>query len=207
VIGKGLYFLAFWGMRMLRNLFLFLFILATGLIGGGWSQEADAFSASGLTVKDSRAPQELIKQRDSIYSYVLYLDDNATKPSPLDQLKAAILRHAVSPETIRLDVDDLRVMDFFPNRLHAGLIVRGGIAQADAKAARNLSLPNDQDVAVCIFSGHINGVPIQEAAYSPYKLGFMAVMVHSNKHFRAAVSDSIDQVAIKILKAASIETN
>jgi hypothetical protein len=70
--------------------------LATGLIGGGWSQEADAFSASGLTVKDSRTPQELIEQRDSIYSYVLYLDDNATKSSPLDQLEAAILRHAVS---------------------------------------------------------------------------------------------------------------
>lgn len=188
---------------MLRNLFLLIFVLTTGLTG--WSQKADAFGASELTVKDSRAPQGLIKQRDSIYSYVLYLDDNATKPSPLDQLKAAILRHAVSPDAIRLDVDDLRIMDFFPHRLHAGLIVGGSIAQADAKAARNLSLPDNQDVAVCIFSGRLNGVPIQEAAYSPYKLGFMAVMVHGNKHFRAAVSDSIDQVAIKILKAASLE--
>jgi hypothetical protein len=110
----------------------------------------------------------------------------------------------------------MRVIDFFPVRLNAGMPT-GGVAaviserlvdsRTDWSIIDAIGISEEVDSVICLLAGTVNGREISVAAHAPYKLGGGA-MVRSNENFKAAVTSSIDQVAQKIvdLEAAAQAT-
>ena len=106
-----------------------------------------------------------------------------------------------------LVISEMRIVDFFPARLNAGL---PGGALGSAISDRLVDSKTDwsivdaigvnpaEDSVICLLAGTVNGRAISVATHTPYKLGAGA-MVRSNKNFIAAVTNSIDQAAQKIV--------
>jgi hypothetical protein len=169
---------------------------------------------AAVTIVDQRSEESLTGRRSSVFSAIAFLPEKAVKPAPVVQLQDALSRRATGP--LALVISEMRVIDFFPVRLNAGMPT-GGIAsviserlvdsRTDWSLIDAIGLSEEEDSVICLLAGTVNGREISVAAHSPYKLGGGA-MVRSNENFKAAVTSSIDQVAQKIvdLEAAAQAT-
>jgi hypothetical protein len=171
------------------------------LIALAWSVAAMA----SVTITDARPISDKEDHRDSVFSAMVVLADKAIKPDALSQLQAALDSRSSSKDST-LVISDLRVVDVFPRRAKAGgqgrvqnALMQGLVdSHTDWSVLGNLQVPEDQDSVVCLLSGTLDGVQKRAAAFSPYKLGGMSIMVHSDKHFRAAVTDCIGKLASQL---------
>ena len=72
-----------------------------------------------VTIVDQRSAESLKSRRDSAFSAIAFLPEKAVQPAPLVQLQDALSRRATEP--LALVISEMRVIDFFPARLNAGL--------------------------------------------------------------------------------------
>jgi hypothetical protein len=100
----------------------------------------------------------------------------------------------------------MRVIDFFPARLRAGMPsgALGSVigdrlvdSRTDWSVIDAIGITGEVDSVICLLAGTVNGKDITFAAHAPYKLG-RGAMVRSNVNFKAAVTSSIEQVAQQI---------
>lgn len=185
-----------------------------GLVVLGASAQAGAAAAGKVSVTDLRTAMQKQARRDSSFSALYFLADRTVKPDAVGQLRGALERHLAVPGDLDVELRELVVVDFFPHRLGSGpaggvsnLITRNLMdARTDWSFVQQMHLPVDQDSVVCLASGTVNGAAARAAAHVPYHLKGFAVMVHSNKGFRGAVSGCIDQLAVNLLAPAAIVT-
>lgn len=180
-----------------------------GLVVLGASAQASAAAAGTVSVTDLRTATQKQARRDSSFSALYFLADRTVKPDAVGQLRDALGRHLSAPGDLEVALRELVVVDFFPHRLGAGpaggvsnLITRNLMdAKTDWSFVQEMHLPVDRDSVVCLASGTMNGAAVKAAAHVPYQLKGFAVMVHSNKGFRGAVSECFDQLAMQLLAA------
>lgn len=185
-----------------------------GLIVLGGSTQASAAAAGRVSIKDLRTAAQKQARRDSNFSALYFLADKTVKPDAVGQLRDAFARHLSAAGDLDVELNELAVVDFFPHRLGSGPV--GGVsslitrhlmdARTDWSFVQDMHVPVDQDSVVCAASGTMNGTAARAAAYVPYRLKGFAVMVHSNKGFRSAVSECFDQLAVKLLAPAAVAT-
>ncbi|MGN2241877.1 hypothetical protein ACFWZU_00050 [Frateuria sp. GZRR33] len=178
-----------------------------GLAAWGASTQAVAAAAGRVSVNDLRTVAQKQARRDSNFSALYFLADKTVKPDAVGQLRDALGRHLAASGDLDVELRELAVIDFFPHRLGSG--PAGGIsnlitrhlmdARTDWSFVQDMHVPVDQDSVVCVASGTVNGAPAKAAAFVPYRLKGFAVMVHSNRGFRDAVSGCFDDLAIKLL--------
>lgn len=184
--------------------------------GLGWilfAASAQAGAAEGkVSVNDLRTAAQKEARRDSNFSALFFLADKTIKPGAVGQLRDALERRWSAAADLHVDLRELAVVDFFPHRLGAGpngivpnLITRHLMdARTDWSFVEQMHVPADQDSVVCVVSGTLNGVEAKASAFVPYQLKGFAVMVHSDKGFRAAVSECFDQLAVKLVAPAAV---
>jgi hypothetical protein len=161
--------------------------------------------AAKVTVVDERSTESLKSRRDSPFSAIAFLPEKAVQPAPLVQLQDALSRRATEP--IAVVVSEMRVIDFFPARLKAGMPA-GALGAAisdrlvesktDWSIVDAIGVSAEMDSVICLLAGTINNAEHSFAAHAPYKLG-RGAMVRSNENFKAAVTNCIDQVAQQIV--------
>jgi hypothetical protein len=158
-----------------------------------------------VTVVDQRSAASFESRRAGPFSAIAFLPEKAVKPGPIEQLQDALSRQATQP--ISLVISEMRVIDFFPARLNAGM--PGGLlgaaiserlveSRTDWSMIDAMGITGDIDSVICLLAGTLNGTEVSFAANTPYKLG-RGAMVRSNENFKAAVTSSIDQVAQQIV--------
>lgn len=179
-----------------------------GLAALGASAHAGTEVARKATVHDLRTPAQKQARRDSNFSAIYFLADKTVKPDAIGQLQEALGRHLTgNAGNLDVEIRELAVVDFFPHRLRAGpvgivpnLITRNLMdAQTDWSFVQDMHVPDNQDSVICLASGTVNGAAAKASAYVSYRLNGFAVMVHSNKGFRSAVSECLDHLASKLL--------
>lgn len=178
------------------------------------SAQVSAATAGRVTVHDLRTPAQKEARRDSNFSALYFLADKTIKPDAIGQLQEALQRHT-SAGDLNVEVRELAVVDFFPHRLGSGpagfvpnLITRSLMdGKTDWTFVQDMHVPTDQDSVICVASGAINGAAAKASAYVPYQLKGFAVMVHSNKGFRGAVSACFEQIAPRLLDSAKVATS
>jgi len=162
-----------------------------------------------VTIVDERSADSLKSRRGSAFSAIAFLPEKAVDPPPLVQLQDALDKRATQP--LALVVSEMRVIDFFPARLNAGLpggAIGGAIrdqlvdSKTDWSLIDALGISAEEDAVICLLAASVNGKEISFAAHAPYVLG-RGAMVRSNANFKAAVTSSIDQVAQKIVDFAA----
>lgn len=177
--------------------------------------QAGAATAGKVTVHDLRTPAQKEARRDSNFSALYFLADKTIKPEAMGQLQEALQRHTDGTGDLDVEVRELAVVDFFPHRLGAGpaglvpnLIARGLMdGKTDWSFVQDMHVPTDRDSVICVASGTVNGAAAKASAYVPYQLKGFAVMVHSNKGFRSAVSECFEDLAAKLLGSAKVAPN
>jgi hypothetical protein len=163
-----------------------------------------------VTVVDQRSAASFESRRAGPFSAIAFLPEKAVKPAPVEQLQDALSRRATQP--ISLVISEMRVIDFFPARLNAGL--PGGLigeaiserlveSSTDWSMVDAMGITGDTDSVICLLAGTLNGIEVSFAAHTPYKLG-RGAMVRSNENFKAAVTNSIDQVAQQVVARISV---
>ena len=183
-----------------------------GLVALGASAPAGAAVTGRVTVHDLRTSAQKQARRDSNFSALYFLADKTIKPDAIGQLRDALGRHLAGAADLDVELRELAVVDFFPHRLGAGpagivpnLITRNLMdAKTDWSFVQDMQVPADQDSVVCLASGAVNGAAAKASAYVPYRLQGFAMMVHSNKGFRSAVSECLDDLAEKLLAPAAV---
>jgi hypothetical protein len=166
-------------------------------------------SAAQVTVSDQRSPESLEGRRDSNFSAIAFLPEKNVKPAPVSQLQDALSKRADHP--ISLVISEMRVIDYFPKRIKAGpsgwlnnAIMKSLVnSKTDWSFVQDLGISNEEDSVICILAGTVDGKEIKVAAHSPYTLGGFSVMVRSDKNFKAAVTSSIDKVALQIVEQST----
>ena len=158
-----------------------------------------------VTVVDQRSAASFESRRAGPFSAIAFLPEKAVKPGPVEQLQEALSRRATQP--ISLAISEMRVIDFFPARLNAGMpggLLGAAISERLVESSTDWSMidamgiTGDTDSVICLLAGTLNGTEASFAAHTPYKLG-RGAMVRSNENFKAAVTSSIDQVAQQIV--------
>jgi hypothetical protein len=166
-------------------------------------------AAVEVSVADQRSAASLESKRAGPFSPIAFLPEKAVKPGPVEQLKEALSRRATQP--ISLVISEMRVIDYFPARLNVGMpggFVGAAIGESLVESSTDWSmvdaigLTNDTDSVICLLAGTLNGTQVSFAAHTPYKLG-RGAMVRSNENFKAAVTNSIDQVAQQIVATSA----
>lgn len=202
-------------MMMKRGMFARAWIWAAlGWVVLGASAQASAAGAGKVTIDDLRTAAQKHARRDSSFSALYFLADKTIKPDAVGQLRDALGRHLSTPGDLDVGLRELAVVDFFPHRLGVGPggIVPGLIsrhlmdARTDWSFVQDMHVPTDRDSVICVASGTVNGTAAKAAAYVPYRLRGFALMVHSNKGFRSAVAECLDQLAVKLLAPAAVAT-
>jgi len=186
-----------------------------GLVALGASAQVGAEVAGRVAVHDLRTPAQKQARRDSNFSALYFLADKTIKPDAIGQLQGDLERHLTAAAELDVEVRELAVVDFFPHRLGAGpagmvpnLITRHLMdAKTDWSFVQGMHVPADQDSVICVASGTVNGATAKAAAHVPYRLQGFAVMVHSNKGFRAAVSECLDDLAAKLLAPGPVTSH
>jgi hypothetical protein len=158
-----------------------------------------------ITIVDQRSADSLKSRRSSVFSAIAFLPEKAVTPPPLEQLRNALTTRATQP--LSLVVSEMRVIDFFPARLNAGM-PGGAIGSAiseqlvDSKTDWSLidalGLSAEEDSVICVLAVTVDDKQVSFAAHASYDLG-RGAMVRSNANFKAAVTSSIDQVAQKLI--------
>ena len=186
-------------MNWLWAALLGVFLVSTGA--------ASAQQPPTVPVRDNRSAEQREAHRDSAFSPISVLGEGLLEPSALDQFVKALSESA--PQTDRLDivVDEFALMDFFPRRLQASLEAAGGgslVGQLflglvsprfDPRIFEQLGVPPDGEAVICIFSGSVNGQPVQVAAFAEYRTSVMTMLVRRSRAFRTAATEAITRAA------------
>src|SRR5262245_9407116 len=113
-----------------------------------------------VTIVDQRGAESLKARRGSAFSAIAFLPEKAVEPAPVVQLQEALSRRATAP--IALVISEMRVIDFFPARLRAGM-PGGAIGDAisdslvdsktDWSIVDAIGITGEVDSVICLLAG------------------------------------------------------
>jgi hypothetical protein len=160
-----------------------------------------------VTMEDQRTEEGRKHFRASSFSAISFIGDKGLKAPPVEKLRTALSKRTTQP--LAVVVTELRMVDFFPARLKAGLpggVVGTAITESLVNSKTDWSLVNDlgltdkTDAILCLFAGTVNGKEIKVATFAPYKISLFAVRVNTQKEYLAAVESVYEQAAQKIVE-------
>jgi hypothetical protein len=169
--------------------------------GGAYAQDT-----SRVTMDDQRTEEGRKHFRASTFSAIAFIGDKGLKAPPVEKLRTALSKRTTQP--LAVVVTELRVADFFPVRLKAGLpggLVGNAISEGLVNSKTDWSFVNDigltdkTDAILCLFAGTVNGKDIKVATFAPYKISLFAVRVNTQKEYVAAIESVYEQAAQKIV--------
>ena len=155
-----------------------------------------------VTIADKRDPATFEGSGDPDVTPLVVLPNDDVKPAAMEQLMDVLNDTAKAPVTVV--VTELRVLDYFPERFEDK--VDPSVMASDAAdwaLVKELKVPTDKNSIVCVFAGTVNGKPFKFTAQRAYDLGFMTIGVRGDKHYRAAVKETIDDVAGQMMALAA----
>jgi hypothetical protein len=163
-----------------------------------------------VVIDDGRTAAQKKNFRESFRSPIAVLGDRAVKPAPVEQLRAALTRHAGDEADVAVVLIELRVVDYFPERLsaggglgliHAAVFDSGVERYTDWNLVEEAGIQPGVDTIAVVLVATIDGKEVRVAASRPYEIGG-AAFVRRSEGFRTALAESIDEVAAKALAAA-----
>lgn len=188
---------------MLRTLTLntFLVVLSVMLMSCASTIELDAVTLSNnakLTVVDSRSQEQRIYRRDGVLSPIQYFGDEDFSAPPLTKF-SNLLRNSLPAGSYTLEVNQFRVIDVFPHRLHAG--ISGGLAGVLGPigyAAAVDTSPIKGDNITCMIAGKSDSKSISSSSIHDYKISAFAGAVKNDSAFKTAVEACLKDLAQKV---------
>lgn len=160
------------------------------------------YNKQRVTVVDNRSELQKAPRSDSLMSVFRYIGDKQVTPPALEILKSKLVKYLPDSTPIHIEVSDLSVIDYFPNRLGFG--TKGVLAWALTSSAtdwdfvESLGLSKAGDSIVCVFIGKINGKKIEAATYSTYDISAFAGLVVNDPSFKKHAAIAIDTLALRI---------
>jgi hypothetical protein len=162
-----------------------------------------------ISVDDKRPPDSRRERRDSAFSAIAMVGDENINPPALVLLQASLQKHSSGRRKLNLVIDEFRIIDYFPVRIHAGLPTAGLLtkliteyliqSKTDWSIVEAENIPSTSDSILCLFAGAINGRQVKIVRHSPYHTSPFAGAIRHTGEFQNAVVESIDKVAIALL--------
>lgn len=165
---------------------------------------------ANVVVVDKRQPAQLQRRHDALFSAVIFLEDARFTPRALDLYSAALAKADGQRTKFELEIQEFRIVDFYPVRLGAGgqgalgpLIFETLIDKnTDWAFVNDLRLTRTSDAIACIAIGKLNGAPFKLAVSEPYRISPFAGLVYNDPDFRRALDRVIEMAAAESLRQA-----
>jgi hypothetical protein len=190
---------------MKNRAFFAAFALATSFSAWSITIELDKLAADStrtVAVADKRSAEEKVYHRDGIRSPVQYFGDKDFASPPLDQF-AQLLGSKLPPGSHELEVGKFRIIDIFPQRLHAATAgaMAGALGALGYTAFFHDPDNITQDNITCLVEGALAGKPVSVSVSVPYKMSPMAGLVKHDPDFKKAVNGCLDLLAEKVAQS------
>lgn len=167
---------------------------------------------SNVSLIDQRTPDNTVRRHDALFSAVLFLDDARFSPRALDLYTSALAKAINQSQQVKLEVDEFRIIDFYPVRLGAGgqgllgpMILATLIDQStDWSFVNDMQLDRSSDAVACIIIGKLNGSAVKVAVSEPYRASPFAGLVYNDPDFRRAFSAVVNRAVVESLSQARL---
>jgi hypothetical protein len=174
--------------------------------------EPPTVNTNAISLIDNRSAEQKAPRRDSALAPLSVLGDANVQPPAMLFLQSSLQNHQKQASSLKVEINELYIIDFFPARLKAATHSGGWLTDAvvkniirsntDWKFVNDIGVPIDGDSIVCLFSGTINGRAVKAAAFHQYYASPMAISIRNDPAFTNAVKAAIDKTASGILSQA-----
>ncbi|HYT15628.1 MAG TPA: hypothetical protein VEL80_04500 [Burkholderiales bacterium] len=171
--------------------------------------EPPVVNTNSISLFDKRTVEQKEPRRDSVMSPMSVLGDANVQPPAILFLQSSLQKRQKQASSLRVEINELYIIDFFPARLKAATYSGGWLTDAvvkniihsntDWKFVNDIGVPIDGNSIVCLFSGAINGRAVKAAAFHQYYASPMAISIRNDPAFTNAVKLAIDKAASEIL--------
>lgn len=148
-------------------------------------------SGSAVAVTDSRPMAERVYRRDSVVSPIMYFGDEDFSSPPLAHF-SALLGAKLPAGNYSLEVNQFRIIDFFPKRLNAVAIGQGSYVSEEFMRL--------EDNVTCKIAGNAHGKPFSASISIPYRVSPLAGLIKNDASFKGAVNECLGQLAGTVAK-------
>lgn len=165
-----------------------------------------------VSVIDHRTPEKMARRHDALFSAVGFLEDTRFSPRALDIYASALSKAVNQSQQVKLEVDEFRIVDFYPVRLGAGGQGFLGTVIFEALTDKNtdwsfvndMRLDRSSDAVACIVIGKLNGLPVKVAVSERYRASPFAGLVYNDPDFQRALSVVVNRAALESISQVSI---
>ena len=187
-----------------KKIKIFILVLPTIMLGACVTANLPKIPKhdnSFVSVNDNRTEKDKAEQRDNVLSAAIFLGDTDLDTNLKDYfIYKLTLNKPKAINSVNVQIDKLRVVDYFPKRMSVGIREWVFMPNTDIKVVSKNDLPTNTDMVITYFKGKVNGKDLIAKGVYPYKMKPSSVMVRSDPNFIRAVNKSIDITVNSVYK-------